>query len=151
MLVANTQSSALPRRHESSELHRRWPGCISVLIQVPSGFSEIRSSQNTTNCPFCVINGPDGPEIRLPLFPPTADSSRTSRHVRLVPQAINATQRTASLFDSPRLLGQAATMAQRDPASSMGNSCRGVQTPPYGLLIYQRFFLAHRLLGYLGG
>src|SRR6476469_1673651 len=26
-----------------------------------------------------VINGPDRPEIQLPLFPPKADSSRTSR------------------------------------------------------------------------
>src|SRR6266404_650195 len=32
-----------------------------------------------------VINGPDSPEIRLPLFPRKADSSRTSGHVRFVP------------------------------------------------------------------
>src|SRR6476469_5280055 len=34
-----------------------------------------------------IISGPDGPKVGLPLYPRKRTQSRTSRHVRFVPQA----------------------------------------------------------------
>ncbi len=46
-----------------------------------------------------VINGPHCPEIRLPLFPPKADSSQPSHYVRLVPLPDSCTAAYSDYFD----------------------------------------------------